>query len=44
MDSENANKYNCRSTPARHAASPYQPERHPDAQEKLKNSTLLTKL
>ena len=27
----------CRSTPARHAASPYQPKRHPDAQEKLKH-------
>ena len=26
----------CRSTPARPAANPYQPKRHPDAQEKLK--------
>ena len=27
----------CRSTPARHAASPYQYERHPNAQNKLKH-------
>ena len=30
-------KRECRSTPARHAANPYQPKRHPDAREKLKN-------
>ena len=34
----------CRSTPARHAASPYQPKRHLDAQEKLKHFILLTRL
>ena len=31
------------STP-RHAANPYQPERHPDAQEKLKHYILSTRL
>ena len=31
----------CRSTPARHVANPYQPERHHDAQEKLKHYILL---
>ena len=30
-------KRECRSTPARHDASPYQPKRHPDDQEKLKH-------
>ena len=30
-------KGECRSTPARHAANPYQPKRHPDSQEKLKH-------
>ena len=34
----------CRSTPARHAASPYQPKRHPNAQKKLKHYILLIKL
>ena len=29
-------KRGCRSTPARHAASPFRPERHPEAQGKLK--------
>ena len=30
-------KGECHSTPPMHAVSPYQPERHPDAQEKLKH-------
>ena len=34
----------CRSTPARHAANPFQPERQPDAQEKLKHYILSTRL
>ena len=34
----------CRSTPVRHAANPNQPERHPDAQEKLKHYMLSTRL
>ena len=34
----------CRNTPARHAANPYQRERHPDAQEKLKQYILSTRL
>ena len=34
----------CRSTPARHAASPYQLKRHPNAQERLKHYKLLIKL
>ena len=33
-----------RSTPARHAANPYQPEKHPHAQEKLKHYILSTRL
>ena len=37
-------KGECRSTPARHAANPYQPERHPDAQEKLRHYILSTRL
>ena len=37
-------KGECRSTPARHAANPYQPKRHPDAQEKLKHYVLSTRL
>ena len=32
--------HSCRSTPARHAASPYQPKRHPNAQGKLKHYIL----
>ena len=32
------------STPVRHAADPYQRQRHPDAQEKLKHYILSTKL
>ena len=35
-------KGECRSTPARHAADPYQQERHPDAQEKLKHYIIST--
>ena len=34
----------CRSTPARHAANPYQPDRHPYAEEKLKHYILSTRL
>ena len=34
----------CRSTPARHAASPFQQERHPNAQGKLKPLKLLIRL
>ena len=34
----------CHSTPARHSAKPYQPKRHPNAQEKLKQYILLIKL
>ena len=37
-------KGECRSTPVRHAANPYQRERHPDAQEKLKLYILSTRL
>ena len=37
-------KGECRSTPARHAANPYQPKRHPDAQDTLKHDILLTRL
>ena len=37
-------KGECRSTPAMHAANPYQPKRHPNAQGKLKHYPLLTKL
>ena len=33
-----------RRTPARHAANPCQPERHPDAQEKIKHYILSTRL
>ena len=35
---------NCRSTPARHAANPYQREGHPDAQEKLEHYILSIRL
>ena len=37
-------KGECRSTPPRHAANPYQSKRHPDAQEKLKHYILSTRL
>ena len=37
-------KRQCRSTPARHAASPYQPKRHRNAQGRLKQYTPLIKL
>ena len=34
----------CRSTPARHAASPYQPKRHPNAQGETQTIILLSRL
>ena len=37
-------KGECFSTPAKHAAKPYQPQTHPDAQEKLKHYILSTRL
>ena len=37
-------KWECRSTPARHAANPYHQEKHPDAQEKLKHYIISIKL
>ena len=40
----NNSNYSCRSTLAKHAANPYQPERHPDAQVELKHHILSTRL
>ena len=37
-------KGQCRSTPARHAANPFQPERHPNAQGKTQSLKLLDRL